>query len=65
MTTFVNYKFAEAKTNRQSNFELLRILCMILIIAHHYSVVKKGYRVWHGTMYGKMMCDYQYHTKYA
>ena len=38
MTTFVNYKFAEAKANRQSNFELLRILCMILIIAHHFSV---------------------------
>lgn len=35
----MNISFEHTKINtRQSNFELLRIVCMILIIAHHFSV---------------------------
>ncbi len=38
MTRLFSAKLSHTKTNRQSNFELLRIVCMILIIAHHFAV---------------------------
>lgn len=28
----------EEKTKRKSNIELLRIICIIMIIAHHYTI---------------------------
>ena len=31
-------KYLLNKEERQSNFELLRIISMILIVAHHYAV---------------------------